>query len=49
MENSIALGADTQYVQQTKEYGKIDVLLVFILYIFCDTWMSFVGKVICLE
>ena len=34
MENAAVLGANSQYVQQTKDYGKKDALLAFILYIF---------------
>ena len=44
MENSIALGVNAQYIQQTEEYNKIDALLAFILYIFVTLGCLLLGK-----
>jgi membrane protease YdiL (CAAX protease family) len=46
MKNSTVLGANYEYVQQTKEYGIKDVLLALILYVIMNLLFVLMGKLV---
>ena len=45
MEDSVVLGANKEYVQQTKKYNKNDAILAFALYILMSLVLLLIGKI----
>jgi membrane protease YdiL (CAAX protease family) len=45
MKNPTVLGADDEYVQQSKEYGRKDALLALILYVIMNLLFVLMGKI----
>ncbi|MDF2822565.1 MAG: hypothetical protein K0R15_3013 [Clostridiales bacterium] len=45
MKNTTVLGADDEYVQQSKEYGRKDALLALILYVVMNLLSVLMGKI----